>query len=89
MRTSLNNIKLIDDYLLNRMDPGEALVFEAQMLLSAELSNNFCNHKQTLAIVKQYSRGALKAQISAIQTKLSTEPQHHVFMQRIIHLFKK
>jgi hypothetical protein len=89
MRTSLNNTKIIDDYLLDHMDPGDAVLFQAQMLLSTALTENVLIQQQTYAVIKQYSRKKIKAEIIAVQAQLATEPQHRSFMQSISNLFKK
>ena len=89
MRTSLNNIKAIDDYLLGNLPAGDALVFEANSLLNNELANNIEHQQKTYTIIRQYGRQQIKAEIIAVQNSLTTAPQHRGFMQRIIDLFKK
>ena len=89
MRTSLNNIKTIDGYLFGNIAPGDALLFEAKMLLSSALTDDVQLQKNTHAVIKQYGRQSIKAEIMAVQQKLTTEPQHSNFIQRIVNLFKK
>ncbi|MGY3213640.1 hypothetical protein [Mucilaginibacter sp. HD30] len=89
MRTSLNNIKAIDDYLFGSMAPGDRLLFEAKMLLNNELINDVQHQKNTHAIIRQYGRQSIKTEIKAVQHILATAPQHNNFMQRIVNLFKK
>ena len=89
MRTSLNNIKAIDDHLFGRNAPGDALVFEANLILSSSLRDDIEQQQRTYAVIKQYSRKQLKAEIAAVQQKLHNEQQYHSFMQKIINLFKK
>jgi hypothetical protein len=89
MRTSLNNIKAIDDYLSGRLVPGETLLFEANMLLNIDLTDDVQQQQNTYAIIRQYSRKKIKAEIMAVQETLATAPQHRGFMQRIAQLFKK
>jgi len=89
MRTSLNNIRAIEDHIFGRTDPGEALLFEANMVLNNGLRDDVQHQQNTYAVIKQYSRQQLKAEIATAQHKLENEPQHRGFMQRIINLFKK
>jgi hypothetical protein len=89
MRTSLNNIKAIDDYLLGHMAPGEALLFEAKMLLNSSLVDDVRFQQSTYSIVRKYSRQSIKAEILAVQETLATAPEHRGFTQRIANLFKK
>lgn len=89
MRTSLNNIKLIDDYLLGRMPAGDTLLFEANMVLNTDLLSDVEFQQKTLATVRQFGRQQLRAEISAVQQKLTSGQEHRGFMQRIANYFKK
>ena len=89
MRTSLNNIKAIDDYLLGSMTPGDALLFEANVLLNSDLKDDIQHQKNTYSIIIQYSRRQIKDELMAVQKTLATAPQHRGFMRRIANLFKK
>ena len=89
MRTSLNNIKAIDDYLLGFMVPGDALLFEANILLNGDLTDDIKHQQNTYTIIRKYSRKQIKAEIMAVQTILATAPQHRGFMHSIANLFKK
>jgi hypothetical protein len=89
MRTSLNNIKAIDDYLFGYMAPGDALLFEANILLNNDLTDDMKHQQNTYAVIRQYSRRKIKDEIVAVQKTLATAPQHRGFMQRIVNLFKK
>ncbi len=89
MRTSLNKIKLIDDYLSDNMPVADALLFEANILLNAELADDVTFQKQTHSVIKLYGRQSIRAEISAVQHKLNTGAQHQGFRQRIANLFKQ
>ncbi len=89
MRTSLNRIKAIDDYLLGCMAPGDKLLFEACMLLSNDLKNDVEHQQSAYAVIRQYSRQKIKAEIRTVQETLATASQHRGFMQRIASFFKK
>jgi len=85
----LNNIKVIDDHLFGRTDTSEALLFEANMILNSGLCEDVQHQQNAYAVIKQYSRQQLRAEIESAKHKLETEPQHRGFMQRIVNLFKK
>ncbi|WP_461453158.1 hypothetical protein [Mucilaginibacter sp.] len=89
MRTSLNKIRAIDDYLLGSMHPGDKLLFEANVILSEDLENDVKYQKSTYTIMGQYGRKRIKDEIIAVQNILTTNPQHRGFVQRIANLFKK
>jgi len=89
MRTSLNNIKVIDDYLLGNIDPGDKLLFDANMLLNNDLKDDISHQQKTYAIIRQYGRQKIKCEIIAVQQILATAPKYHSFMQRVTNLFKK
>jgi len=88
MRTSLNNIKAIEDYLSGQMVHSDELLFEASMLLNSELINDIQHQQNTYVMIRQYSQQKMKAEIISIQEKLAAAPQHRGFMQHIVNLFK-
>lgn len=88
MRTSLNNIKAIDEYLSGSLVPAEALLFEAKLLLNDDLADDVLHQQNTHAIIRQYGRQSIRAEIKAVQQILSVAPQHRGFMQRMGNLFK-
>lgn len=89
MRTSLNNIKKIDDYLLGCMAPEETFLFQADMLLNTSLAKDVAQQDYTYGLIKQYSRKKIKAEIIAAQEKLNAEPEYQDLIRRIANLFKK
>jgi len=89
MRTSLNNIKKIEDYLLGCTAPEEALLFKANMLLDTGLADDVAQQRVTYEVIKQYSRKKIKAEIIATQEKLTAVPEYQGFIQRMTKLFKK
>jgi len=89
MRTSLNNIKIIEDYLSGEMAGGYKLLFEANMLLNSDLINDVQNQQNTYAMIRRYGRQKIRNEIAAVHTIFTTGPQHKGLMQRIAGLFKK
>lgn len=89
MRTSLNNIKEIDDHLLGIAAPQDELLFEARIILNPELKLDVAWHRQTLNLVQQYGRKQLRADIEAVHQQLFTQPEHRGFCQSILRFFRR
>ncbi|TFF34773.1 hypothetical protein [Mucilaginibacter psychrotolerans] len=88
MRTLLTEIQQIDEHVQGSAAPDEALLFEAKLLLDAELPLKVQWHKQTLGLVQQYGRKNLVSVINDVHTQLLTQPQHQSFRQKIMGLFR-
>lgn len=89
MRTSLNNIKAIDDYISGNMATGDRLLFEANLILNNNLVNDMQYQQKTYTIIRLYSRQKIKDEIASVHNKFITAPQYKSLMQRITNLFKK
>jgi hypothetical protein len=89
MRTSLNNIALIEAHLLGSQKPTDALLFEAMLLLDDSLHVDVSAQKQVYSLVQQYSRKQLKQEIEAAHEQLFNQPEHQSFKQKITRLFFK
>ena len=89
MRTSLLETEQIEAHLLQRSEPGDALVFEARLLLEPGLNNKVLWQQKTYNIIRQYSRAELKQEIDNAHQKLFTEARHQSFRQKMICLFSK
>ncbi|MGY4537889.1 hypothetical protein ACVW0P_002308 [Mucilaginibacter sp. UYNi724] len=89
MRTSLNNLKLVDDHLLGLATPQDNLLLQAKVILNPALTDDIYWHKQTLSLVHQYSRKQLLAEIENVHNQLFTRPEHLSFRQSILRFFKR
>lgn len=87
MRTSLIEIQQIEAHLQQTAEPGEALLFDARMILHPELREKVFLQQETLALVKSYSRQQLKAEVAAAGNQLFTKPEYHSFRQQIRAIF--
>ena len=88
MRTSLNSTKQIDDHLHGQLPPQDAVLFEARLIIDAELADNLHWHKQTITLVNNYGRNNLRTVIENVHQQLFTQPAHLSFRQKILQLFK-
>lgn len=87
MRTSLNNIKQIEAYLLNQLSHEDSLLFEAQLLLDSQLKDKLLWQKKTSELVKLYGRKKLREELEQVhQQVFNTQP---TFRKRILSFFKK
>ena len=89
MKTSWNETRQIDEHLSGRMNTGDALVFEAKLLLKPELGDKVLWQQKTHAIITHFGRRQVKNEIEAIHQRLFTSPEHHSFSQKIRRLFTK
>jgi hypothetical protein len=89
MRTSLNELKQIEDHLLGLNAPEDSLVFEAKMILDTNLRSNVQLQQRSYTLVQQYGRKQLKAEIEAVHQQLFNNPAHRTFVDKIRSLFKK
>ena len=87
MRTSLNDIQQIDDYLLKYGGEADNRLFEARLILQPALRESLLWQQKTYAIVRQYSRRQLKAEIAAVHQQLFHEPEHNSFRRKIMAFF--
>jgi hypothetical protein len=87
MRTSLNEIKQIEDHLFNEVDPQESVLFEARLILNLQFADNVKWQHQTYQLVKQYGRKKLKAELEVVHQQLFTQTEHGSFAQKIRALF--
>jgi hypothetical protein len=87
MRTSLNDIQQIDDYLLKVAGEGDNALFEARLILQPALQENLLWQQRTYDVIRQYSRRQLKAEIAAVHQQLFHEPEHSSFRRKIMAFF--
>jgi hypothetical protein len=88
MRTSLNEIKLIEEHICGNGDPSNALLFDAMLVLNAHLKEQVTWQKKVHALVVEYSRKQIKAEIDAVHNQLFGKPEHLSFRLQILRLFK-
>lgn len=89
MKTSLNELRLIEDYLLAGHGDGERCLFEAKLILQPELREQVYWQKKTYQVVRDYGRKQLKAEIAHVHQTLFNAKEHQSFRQRIMRLFNR
>ena len=88
MKTLWNETRQIELHLSGNANTGDALLFEAQLILDPALHDKVLWQKKTYAIINNYGRAQLKNEIEAVHQKLFTAAEHISFRQKIRRLFK-
>ncbi|ETZ21411.1 hypothetical protein [Pedobacter sp. V48] len=89
MKTSWNELRLIEDFLLSDTDTEDILLFEANLLLQPNLKESVFWQQKTYNLVHKYGRLQLRNEIEQVHEKLFTAPEHRSFRQKIMQLFGK
>ena len=88
MPTSWNDTAQIEKYLSKKCNNGDALLFEARLILQPDLADKLEWQQKTYTLIKNYSRTHLKQEIELVQQQLFTQIEHTSFSQKIKALFK-
>lgn len=88
MKTSWNELRLIEDYLLSGTKADKVLL-EARFILQPDLQDSVLWQQKTYSLIKHYGRQQLIKEIEQVHEKLFTAPEHYSFRQRIMQLFSK
>lgn len=88
MRTLWNDTLQIEKHLTGSHTPGEALLFEAKLLLEPNLNDTIQLQQKTYNAICDYGRRELKKDIESVHKQLFSSPQHSNFSQKIRQLFK-
>lgn len=88
MRTSLNELKAIDDHLFRLMPGADNFLFEARLMLDDELRTKVFQQQETHVLIQEYGRKQLKTEIDAVHQRLFNDTRPHSFAAKILRLFK-
>jgi len=89
MKTSWNELLLIEDYLLSDRKEADKVVLEARMILQPGLKDSIFWQEKTYNLIEQYGRQQLRKEIEQVHEKLFTAPEHASFRQGVMQLFSK
>jgi len=84
----LIKLQEIERFILRTGQPGDDLVFQARMIVDKDLINEVSLQKEAYALINQYGRRKLKAELEAVHQDMFTQPKHQRFRQMIMALFK-
>jgi hypothetical protein len=88
MPTPWNDTVQIERYLDKKGNNGDALLFQARLILEPDLAEKLEWQQKTYTLIKNYSRTHLKQEIELVQQQLFTQIEHTSFSQKIRVLFK-
>lgn len=89
MKTSWNELLLIEDYLLSDRKEADNVLLEARIILEPDLKDSVFWQEKTYRLIQQYGRQQLRKEIEQVHEKLFTAPEHYSFRQKIKQLFGK
>jgi hypothetical protein len=84
----MREIQQIESYLHKQMEPSEAVLMEAKLLLDNELNEKVNWQKQSYALAKFYGRKQLRSEIETVHNCLFTEKRFEKFRNVVLTLFK-
>lgn len=88
MKTSWNELRLIEDYLLADRAEDKVL-FEARLILQPDLKASVHWQQKTYLMIHKYGRQQLRKEIEEVHQKLFTLPEHLSFRRKIMKIFGK
>ncbi len=74
MRSELNQVYLIDQYLLGRLSKEEEQVFEARLLLDETIAEKVEAQRRAHRLIRRYAREEERRRLEAIYQLLLKEP---------------
>ena len=89
MKTLWNETAQVEAHISGLYSVGDALIFEANLLLDPGLAEKVLLQKKTYTIVQKYGRRQLQNEMEAVHQKLFTAPGHISFRKKIKRLFTK
>ena len=89
MKTSWNDLMLIEDFLLGNKGGEECTLMQARLILKPELQESMYWQQKTYQLVSTYGREQLRTEISQVHQKLFTGTEHLSFRQKVMRFFSK
>lgn len=89
MKTSLNELQLIEDFLLTDPAGEEKTLMQARLILQPGLQESIRWQQKTYQLVNAYGREELKREIGKVHQQLFTAPEHLSFRQKVLRFFNK
>lgn len=83
----MNETKVIEDYLFNRLNKEDSLLFECRLSLDLEMQQKMNFQKDAYQMINAYGRKLLKEEIICIHKKLFSERKYNNFRQTIMKIF--
>ncbi len=88
MRTSLNELKAIDEHLFRLAPAEDTFLFELKLILDVDLRAKVLQQQQVHTLIQYYGRKTLKAEIEAVHQQLFEDIKPNSFAARVLNLFR-
>jgi len=85
----LNEIRLLEAYLENKLEPMDALVVDARLLIDEELADNLLLQQRSYRLIRHYGRHTLREQLKAVEQEFIHKPQNKTLIQKIRRYFER
>ena len=89
MRTSLNEIRELEEWLFKKGDLTDRLMTEAKVLSNPEFQEKVKWQTQSYELVTAYGRQKLQEEIRQVEKQLFSSPKYRSFQDRIRSIFKR
>lgn len=89
MKTSLNELQLIEDFLLVNTNAEDKVLMQARQILQPDLQESVHWQQKTYRLIESYGREQLRKEIRQVHQKLFTAPEHASFSERVKRFFSK
>jgi hypothetical protein len=87
MRTSLTEIRTMEQYLDGTLPPGDRLVFEAKLITDREWALNTRLQQTLMSILNLFQRKHTRQQVIAIHDKLFNSGEKAAFRSKVTSIF--
>ncbi len=87
MKTSLNDIQLIELHLHGGLKPKEAAAFYARLAVEPLLRLQVGFQQKVYSLIKMYAHRKLKSEIEAVHQRIFRDPERIAFQQNVLRLF--
>jgi len=88
MRTSLNEIRLLEDYIQQRLPTEDKLLLEAKFILDEDLQERLSLQMRCYQLIQQYGREKTREQLQRVEQEIFSQPVHRRFVQKIKQYFR-
>lgn len=88
MRTSLNELRLLEDYLQQCLPTEDKLLLEAKLILEEDLRERLSLQERCYQLIQLYGRIKTREQLQRVERQIFEQPTHKRFVQKIKQYFR-
>lgn len=88
MRTSLNEIKFIDDYIAGKLETHEHAVADSRLRQDPVFMLGVLLHKKILRLISLYHNEQLKKKLNGLHNTIMADPVNSDYREKVNDLFK-